>query len=438
MEPNQKKANGLALIPFAVFVGVYLATGITLNAMGVEMAFYQLPTPIASFIGIIVAFAMFKGKFDDKLSVFLHGCGEENIMIMCMVFLFAGAFTSVSSAMGGVDSVVNLGMTFIPPQFIAAGVFVISSFISISTGTSVGTVTAVTPIALGLAQAGGLNQFLVVGATIGGSMFGDNLSMISDTTIAATRTQGCDMKDKFRENFKIALPAAILTAILLFLRTKGNDYVMEEALEYNFIRIVPYLVVLIGALAGLNVFMLLVGGTVLSLCIGIAYGDFTLIESFGIMGEGIMGMYDITVISIIVAGLVSLVRQNGGIDWLLYIIRRCIRGPKGAQIGIAALSSVVDCSTANNTVAIVIAGPIAKEIANDYNISPKRTASLLDIFTSVFQGLIPYGAQLLYASAATATAAVSVSSVEIVPFCYYPILLGICALVFIIFEKRKS
>ena len=189
MEPNQKKANGLALIPFAVFVGVYLATGITLNAMGVEMAFYQLPTPIASFIGIIVAFAMFKGKFDDKLSVFLHGCGEENIMIMCMVFLFAGAFTSVSSAMGGVDSVVNLGMTFIPPQFIAAGVFVISAFISISTGTSVGTVTAVTPIALGLAQAGGLNQFLVVGATIGGSMFGDNLSMISDTTIAATRTQ---------------------------------------------------------------------------------------------------------------------------------------------------------------------------------------------------------------------------------------------------------
>ena len=176
MEPNQKKANGLALIPFAVFVGVYLATGITLNAMGVEMAFYQLPTPIASFIGIIVAFAMFKGKFDDKLSVFLHGCGEENIMIMCMVFLFAGAFTSVSSAMGGVDSVVNLGMTFIPPQFIAAGVFVISAFISISTGTSVGTVTAVTPIALGLAQAGGLNQFLVVGATIGGSMFGDNSS----------------------------------------------------------------------------------------------------------------------------------------------------------------------------------------------------------------------------------------------------------------------
>ena len=246
------------------------------------------------------------------------------------------------------------------------------------------------------------------------------------------------MKDKFRENFKIALPAAILTAILLFLRTKGNDYVMEEALEYNFIRIVPYLVVLIGALAGLNVFMLLVGGTVLSLCIGIAYGDFTLVESFGIMGEGIMGMYDITVISIIVAGLVSLVRQNGGIDWLLYIIRRCIRGPKGAQIGIAALSSVVDCSTANNTVAIVIAGPIAKEIASDYDISPKRTASLLDIFTSVFQGLIPYGAQMLYASAATATAAVSVSSVEIVPFCYYPILLGICALVFIIFEKKKS
>ena len=204
--------------------------------MGVEMAFYQLPTPIASFIGIIVAFAMFKGKFDDKLSVFLHGCGEENIMIMCMVFLFAGAFTSVSSAMGGVDSVVNLGMTFIPPQFIAAGVFVISAFISISTGTSVGTVTAVTPIALGLAQAGGLNQFLVVGATIGGSMFGDNLSMISDTTIAATRTQDVEMKDKFRANFKIALPAALVTFVLLLIFGRPETLPAVQEYSYNIIK----------------------------------------------------------------------------------------------------------------------------------------------------------------------------------------------------------
>ena len=279
---------------------------------------------------------------------------------------------------------------------------------------------------------------LCIGAAVCGAMFGDNLSMISDTTIAATRTQGCAMKDKFRENFKIALPAAIVTAIIFFVSTMGTNYAPAEELTYNVVRIIPYLVVLIGALVGLNVFLLLVGGTVLSLAIGIAYGDFGLLDTFKIMGDGIMSMYDITVISILVAGVVSLVRQNGGIDWILYVIRRCIHGKKGAEIGIAALSSVVDCSTANNTVAIVIAGPIAKEIAEDYDISPKRTASLLDIFTSTFQGIIPYGAQLLYAAAATEMATQKISSVQIVPYCYYPILLGVSALLFIIFGKETA
>ena len=426
-----KKGNPFALIPIVVFLVLFIID----NSHG-GMFGDSLPAIVGFVIALVVAFLQNpKGQklsFEEKLNNMARGAGDENIMIMCLVFILAGAFSASVKAAGGVDSTVNFGLSIMPGSVAVVGVFVVGCFISTSMGTSVGTIVALAPIAIGISEKTGIAMPLCIGAAVCGAMFGDNLSMISDTTIAATRTQGCDMKDKFRENFKIALPAAILTAILLFLRTKGNDYVMEEALEYNFIRIVPYLVVLIGALAGLNVFMLLVGGTVLSLCIGIAYGDFTLVESFGIMGE------DITVISIIVAGLVSLVRQNGGIDWLLYIIRRCIRGPKGAQIGIAALSSVVDCSTANNTVAIVIAGPIAKEIASDYDISPKRTASLLDIFTSVFQGLIPYGAQMLYASAATATAAVSVSSVEIVPFCYYPILLGICALVFIIFEKKKS
>lgn len=433
-----EKANFRALLPMIVFLVLFIGTGIALTAAGADMPFYQLSATVAIIPAIVLAILQGKDDLNKKIGVFLSGVGEINIITMCMIFLLAGGFASVASAIGGVKATVNFGLSLLPPSMILPGLFLIGAFISTAMGTSMGTVAAIAPIAVGVGEQTDIPLALLLGVVMSGAMFGDNLSMISDTTIAATRTQGCDMKDKFRENFKIALPAAILTAILLFLRTKGNDYVMEEALEYNFIRIVPYLVVLIGALAGLNVFMLLVGGTVLSLCIGIAYGDFTLIESFGIMGEGIMGMYDITVISIIVAGLVSLVRQNGGIDWLLYIIRRCIHGPKGAQIGIAALSSVVDCSTANNTVAIVIAGPIAKEIASDYDISPKRTASLLDIFTSVFQGLIPYGAQLLYASAATATATVSVSSVEIVPFCYYPILLGICALVFIIFEKKKS
>ena len=434
-----KKGRAIALLPIGVFLTIYLGLGLSFEyGLKIPMGFYKIPIVIAFLAAILTACLQNRSvSFDQKLEWMAQGVGDKNIITMLLIFMTAGAFVGVvgnSSA----QSVAYFMLSVIDAKYAVAVLFVVACFVSTAMGTSVGTITLLTPIAVEVALSSELNVALCVGTIVGGAMFGDNLSMISDTTIAATRTQGCDMKDKFRENFKIALPAAILTAILLFLRTKGNDYVMEEALEYNFIRIVPYLVVLIGALAGLNVFMLLVGGTVLSLCIGIAYGDFTLIESFGIMGEGIMGMYDITVISIIVAGLVSLVRQNGGIDWLLYIIRRCIHGPKGAQIGIAALSSVVDCSTANNTVAIVIAGPIAKEIASDYDISPKRTASLLDIFTSVFQGLIPYGAQLLYASAATATAAVSVSSVEIVPFCYYPILLGICALVFIIFEKKKS
>ena len=432
MEPNQKKANGLALIPFAVFVGVYLATGITLNAMGVEMAFYQLPTPIASFIGIIVAFAMFKGKFDDKLSVFLHGCGEENIMIMCMVFLFAGAFTSVSSAMGGVDSVVNLGMTFIPPQFIAAGVFVISSFISISTGTSVGTVTAVTPIALGLAQAGGLNQFLVVGATIGGSMFGDNLSMISDTTIAAVRTQGCEMKDKFKENFLIVLPAAIITAVLFFFLARGNAGKIEGNLQYDIIKVIPYLVVLIGALIGVNVFLILIVGTVLAALVGVGTGAFAIGELFQKMGDGVTSMYDITVISIVVAAIVALVKEYGGIEFILNLIKKRINGPRGGEFGISVLALLVDCCTANNTVAIVMAGPIAKEISDEFDVSPKRSASLLDIFASVGQGMIPYGAQLLTAAGLSA-----LSPVQIMPYLFYPILMGISAVLFIVFRRRK-
>ena len=431
MEPNQKKANGLALIPFAVFVGVYLATGITLNAMGVEMAFYQLPTPIASFIGIIVAFAMFKGKFDDKLSVFLHGCGEENIMIMCMVFLFAGAFTSVSSAMGGVDSVVNLGMTFIPPQFIAAGVFVISAFISISTGTSVGTVTAVTPIALGLAQAGGLNQFLVVGATIGGSMFGDNLSMISDTTIAAVKTQGCDMKDKFKANFLLVLPAAVLSILIFWIMTRNVSYSLEGDLKYNLWEVFPYLIVLAGALAGINVFLVLISGIVISLIVGVAAGNIAVTEMFKVVGDGVTSMYDITVISILVACIVSLVKEAGGIQFILDLIKSRIRGKKGAELGIALLALFVDICTANNTVAIVMTGPIAREISEEYGVDPKRSASLLDMFTSVGQGMIPYGAQLL--SAATLT---GLTPVDILPNLYYPVLMGICGVGAIFLRKR--
>lgn len=438
---TMKKGNPWALLPIAVFLVLFIAVGIIDNRMG-GMFGDSLPAIVGFLIALIVAFLQnpkgTKLTFEEKLNTMARGAGEENIMIMCLVFILAGAFSASVKAAGGADATVNFGLSILPGNVAVVGVFIIGCFISTSMGTSVGTIVALAPIAIGISEKTGISMALCIGAAVCGAMFGDNLSMISDTTIAATRTQGCAMKDKFRENFKIALPAAIVTAIIFFVSTMGTNYAPSEELTYNVVRIIPYLVVLIGALVGLNVFLLLVGGTVLSLAIGIAYGDFGLLDTFKIMGDGIMSMYDITVISILVAGVVSLVRQNGGIDWILYVIRRCIHGKKGAEIGIAALSSVVDCSTANNTVAIVIAGPIAKEIAEDYDISPKRTASLLDIFTSTFQGIIPYGAQLLYAAAATEMATQKISSVQIVPYCYYPILLGVSALIFIIFGKETA
>ena len=438
---TMKKGNPWALLPIAVFLVLFIAVGILDNRMG-GMFGDSLPAIVGFLIALIVAFLQnpkgTKLTFEEKLNTMARGAGEENIMIMCLVFILAGAFSASVKAAGGADATVNFGLSILPGNVAVVGVFIIGCFISTSMGTSVGTIVALAPIAIGISEKTGISMALCIGAAVCGAMFGDNLSMISDTTIAATRTQGCAMKDKFRENFKIALPAAIVTAIIFFVSTMGTNYAPAEELTYNVVRIIPYLVVLIGALVGLNVFLLLVGGTVLSLAIGVAYGDFGLLDIFKIMGDGIMSMYDITVISILVAGVVSLVRQNGGIDWILYMIRRCIHGKKGAEIGIAALSSVVDCSTANNTVAIVIAGPIAKEIAEDYDISPKRTASLLDIFTSTFQGIIPYGAQLLYAAAATEMATQKISSVQIVPYCYYPILLGVSALLFIIFGKETA
>lgn len=436
-----KKGNPWALLPIGVFLVLFIAVGIVDNQMG-GMFGDSMPAVVGFLIALVVAFLQNpKGEklsFEQKLNAMARGAGEENIMIMCLVFILAGAFSSSVKAAGGADATVNFGLSILPGSVAVVGVFVIGCFISTSMGTSVGTIVALAPIATGISEKTGIPMALCIGAAVCGAMFGDNLSMISDTTIAATRTQGCDMKDKFRENFKIALPAAVVTGVIFFVSTMGSNYTPSEALSYDFIRIIPYLVVLIGALVGLNVFLLLVGGTVLSLGIGFAYGDFGLLDIFNIMGDGITSMYDITVISILVAGVVSLVRQNGGIDWILYIIRKCIHGKRGAEVGIAALSSIVDCATANNTVAIVIAGPIAKEIAEDYDISPKRTASLLDIFTSTFQGIIPYGAQLLYAAAATELASHPISSVEIVRYCYYPVLLGISALFFIAFNSGKK
>lgn len=312
------------------------------------------------------------------------------------------------------------------------GLFVIGCFISVSMGTSMGTIAALAPIAVGISEKTGFALPVCIGAVVCGAMFGDNLSMISDTTIAAVKTQGCEMKDKFKENFLIVLPAAIITIILFLVITRNGNFKLAEELQYNVLRVIPYILVLVGALAGINVFIVLISGTVVSLAVGVATGSLAAGEMFTAVGSGVTGMYDITVISIVVACIVSLVKEHGGIQFILSLIKRSIKGQKGGEIGIAGLSLLVDMCTANNTVAIVMAGPIAKEISDEFKISPRRSASLLDIFTSVGQGLIPYGAQLLSAASLT-----GLTPFQIMPYLFYPILMAVSAVLFIIFRKAK-
>ena len=312
------------------------------------------------------------------------------------------------------------------------GLFVIGCFISVSMGTSMGTIAALAPIAVGISEKTGFSLAICIGAVVCGAMFGDNLSMISDTTIAAVKTQGCEMKDKFKENFFIVLPAAIITIIIFLVITRNANFKLTEELTYNIFRVLPYILVLVGALIGINVFVVLIGGTVISLIVGVATGSLAVGEMFSSVGEGVTGMYDITVISIVVACIVSLVKEFGGIQFILNLIKKSIKGQRGGEVGIAGLSLLVDMCTANNTVAIVMAGPIAKEISDEFEISPRRSASLLDIFTSVGQGLIPYGAQLLSAASLT-----GLTPFNIMPYLFYPILMAISAVLFILFRKAN-
>lgn len=435
------KANGAALLPFIVFVLVYLATGIILNAMGVEMAFYQVAAPVCILPAIILAFIMFEGSIDEKFNDFVRGCGDENIIIMCLIYILAGAFATVSKASGGVDSVVNFALSLIPVQYITAGIFLISCFISISTGTSVGTISAVGPIAVGVATKGNLSLPLVLGALVGGAMFGDNLSVISDTTIAATRTQNVGMKDKFRANIKIAIPAAVITFIVLLIVGKPEGKVVLDDLNYKLILIIPYLFVLISALAGMNVFLVLTSGIILSGIIGIFTGGLTMMTFAQKIFDGFSGMFEIFLLSLLTGGLSYMVSSNGGIEWLVQKIRSFAKDVKSAEISIALLTLVTDAATANNTVAIIIDGPVAKEISKDFKVDPRRSASFLDTFSCVMQGIIPYGAQILIAAGLTKElGALAVSPVQIIPFLWYQALLAVFAIIsiFIRFADPKD
>ena len=437
MGNERKKGRAIALLPIGVFLIIFLGSGI------VTGDFYAMPAIVAFLIALCVAFLQNRSvSFEEKISIIAKGVGDENIITMSLIFLCAGGFSGAVTAGGGVESTVNLGLSILPSHVAVVGLFVIGCFISVSMGTSMGTIAALAPIAVGISEKTGFALPICIGAVVCGAMFGDNLSMISDTTIAAVKTQGCEMKDKFRENFFIVLPAAVITVLIFFFITRnGGNYTEASELTWNFWKVLPYLLVLIGALVGINVFVVLIGGTILSLIVGVATGSIALNQMFLAVGGGeingtsvggVTGMYDITVISIIVACIVSLVKEYGGIQFVLDLIRRKINSQRGAELGIAGLSLLVDACTANNTVAIVMAGPIAKEISDEYKVDPKRTASLLDIFTSVGQGMIPYGAQLLSAASLT-----GLTPFNILPYLFYPVLMAISAVLFILFRRRK-
>ena len=425
---KEKKGRAIALLPIGVFLIIFLGAGIVFKD------FYAMPAIVAFLIALFVAFLQNKElSFNKKIEVIAKGVGEENIITMSLIFLCAGGFSGAVTAAGGVDSTVNLGLSLIPAHFAVAGLFLIGCFISVSMGTSMGTIAALAPIAVGISEKTGFALSICIGAVVCGAMFGDTLSMISDTTLAAVKTQGCEMKDKFKANFFIVLPAAIITVLIFWFATRNMNFHLEENLSYSLWEVLPYMVVLLGALIGINVFVVLISGIVISLIVGVSMGHIALSEMFQVVGNGVTSMYDITVISIIVACIVSLVKEHGGIQFILNLIKSKINGRRGAEFGIALLALFVDACTANNTVAIVMTGPIAKEISEEFDVDPRRSASLLDMFTSVGQGIIPYGAQLL--SAATLT---GLTPLQIIPNLYYPLLMGVCGVLAIIFRPQSK
>ena len=432
MEHNlNKKSSALALVPFLIFVVIYLGAGLILQAQGVEMAFYQFPSVTAMFIALLAAFVITKGSLDERFAIFARGAANIDVLTMLMIYLLAGAFSSVAASMGGRDATVNLGLSLVPVQFLAAGVFIISAFMGTATGTSMGTIGAIVPIAVGVADKGGLSIPLLVGACVGGAMFGDNLSMISDTTIAATRSQGCEMRDKFRVNFFIALPAALITIAVLLVAGRPEVIPPMDDLSYSFIKVIPYLLVLLLALAGMNVFLVLTIGIFTAGIIGLATASLDLFGFAQAVWSGFTGMNEVFFLTLFCGGMSEMIAHNGGINWLIYKLRGMMRGNRSAQVGIAALVSLSDFATANNTVAIVVSGSMAKEISQEYKVDPRRTASLLDVFSCVFQGIIPYGAQLLSAAALSVANGCPMNPMDIIPnlwYCWILAVVGIASI----------
>lgn len=387
-----QEAGGIALLPFFVFVFTFLGAGILLED------FYALPSPVAVVLGIIAAFLILRGPIEAKVDALIRGCGDSKIITMCLIYLLAGAFATVTKAVGGVDATVNLGLSVLPVQYLGLGVFLLAAFLSTATGTSVGAIVALGPIVVGLATQSQTSLPLLLGTLLGGAMFGDNLSFISDTTIAATQTQECSMRDKFRVNILIAGPAALVTLVLLLvtgLTTPTNQGMLPALQDYELWQILPYLLVIVLAISGVNVFVVLTLGTLASGALGLISSQLDLLQFSRSVYEGFTGMFEIFLLSMLTGGLAQMVSEAGGIAFLLRKISKATRGYRSAQAGIGTLVGGTNMAIANNTVSIVVTGEVAKEISTNYHIDKRKTAALIDIFACVVQGLLPYGAQIL-------------------------------------------
>ncbi|APX07149.1 sodium:proton antiporter [Vibrio campbellii] len=433
---NSNKAiapSAVALLPLVLFLALFIGVGTYLSLQGVDFAFYQLPAPIAVLPAVILALILSKDKLNRSIEHFMRGVGHQDIIAMCMIYLLAGAFAAVAKASGGVDATVNLGLSAIPTSMILPGIFLISAFIATAMGTSMGTISAVAPVALGIAQSAGMSLPLTAGVVLSGAMFGDNLSIISDTTIAATRSQGCEMKDKFKENIRIALPAALVALVIFAFNSTATQ--VPETGPIEWLKVLPYVTILILAVSGMNVFVVLTIGIVLAGGVSLSS-----IDNYGLTNfaqdiySGFGNMQEIFLLSMLIGGLSELMRRQGGLAFLTNLVSGIIRtfgsshsreaNGRASELGIAGLVSMVNTCTANNTVAIIVSGSVARQLAEENNVSPRRSASLLDIFSCVIQGVLPYGAQVLLLGSVF-----NLSPLEVVANSYYCFALAIAAIV---------
>ena len=434
-----KKSNPIALLPILVFLILYLGLGILFEyIMDIPMGFYNVPIIVAFLVGILVACLQNRSlSFDKKLEIMANGLADKNIITMLLIFLTAGVFVGVVGR-SSAESVAYFMLSLIPARFSVAVLFIVACFVSVAMGTSVGTITLLTPIAVAVSAASGFDLPFCVGSVMGGAMFGDNLSFISDTTIAACNGQGCEMKVKFRENFWIAFPAAVITLVLILILSFQTEIHGRVDQSYHLLQVLPYVLVLIGGIIGINVFVVLLTGIASGALIMLLSGHTTPTDLLANMGSGVSGMFETCIVAILVAAMCALIREYGGFDALLGWIHRIFKGKRGGQLGMGLLVGTMDIATANNTVAIVMANPIAKEMAQEYCVTPKKTASLLDTFSCIFQGVIPYGAQMLVAISAAHELGYEISAFQIMPRLFYPMFLLLCSLIAIFGVEKKQ